>query len=194
MKKAFISLGAFCLVFLSFIFLVAAIGDVDSGAVENLSSSDRNVLVDEFITKATDEYENFKSVVGGDKYREWYIGGVDNAPWCATFISYIANETGILNVAIPKFQSCDAGVMWFSAKHQYHNTPNYGGAYDEPSKGDIIFFSQVHDKNDSTHVGIVLSCKNGIVSTIEGNSGNQIKMKSYAIDNKYIIGYAIPNY
>ncbi len=194
MKKLIISATAFCFVFIMFIFLVAVIGDESDSSIEKTTNNCNSSLVENFIEYATSEYETCGSVLGGDKYREWYIGRIDYEPWCATFVSYIAAKTGILYTVIPKFQSCDAGVRWFSENDQYFNTTEYGGSYDEPSTGDIVFFSQVHDRNDSTHVGIVVSYENGEVTTIEGNSGNQIKMKSYNIGSKFIIGYACPDY
>ena len=47
-----------------------------------------------------------------------------------------------------------------------------------PSPGDIIFFdwgAGVH------HVGIVVNVENGKVNTIEGNSGNAVRRRSYRI-------------
>ena len=40
--------------------------------------------------------ENELGTVGGSKYREWYIGAADGAEWCATFVSWCANEVGLL--------------------------------------------------------------------------------------------------
>lgn len=194
MKKIVISTGVFGFVFLAFIFLVAALGEEDTNTINDSINTYNGTSLEDFIENAKYEFKDYSGVVGGDKYREWYTGNIDNEPWCATFVSYIAAKTGILDTVIPKFQSCDAGVKWFSENDEYFNTTAYDGYYDEPSTGDIIFFSQVHDKNDSTHVGIVISYEDGLITTIEGNSGNRIKMKSYRTDSRYIIGYAVPDY
>ena len=191
-KKTGIAIMAVLMFFLSSLFLVAALFEDEKS--NNHESYYGNSLIDRFVGNAQNEYEENVGVTGGDKYREWYTGTADNAPWCATFVSYIANKTGIIETVIPKFQSCDMGVSLFESNDSFFYTSNYGGDYDEPDKGDIIFFSDGHDINDSTHVGIVSGYDNGVVSTIEGNSGNQIKTKTYANDSMYIIGYGVPDY
>ena len=62
--------------------------------------------------------------------------------------------------------------------------------------GDIIFFDWA-DSNDgiADHVGIVEKTEDGIVYTIEGNSGGDIcKQKSYDINSNLILGYGTPIY
>ena len=39
----------------------------------------------------------------------------------------VLDQAGILNTAIPKFQSCDAGVKWFKDKNQFDYVSRYGG-------------------------------------------------------------------
>lgn len=41
------------------------------------------------------------------------------------------------------------------------------------------------------HVGIVESVKKGNVNTIEGNSGDAVKRRSYPIGNNEIYGYGV---
>src|SRR3712207_8950822 len=38
------------------------------------------------------------------KYGAWY--GLDGNSWCAMFVSWCANEAGILNRTVPKYASC----------------------------------------------------------------------------------------
>ena len=46
------------------------------------------------------------------KYGNWY--GLPNQPWCAMFISWCANRSGIPTNIIPKFASCTQGFKLFS--------------------------------------------------------------------------------
>ena len=62
-----------------------------------------------------------------------------------------------------------------------------------PQAGDIIFFDWNGD-NWSDHVGIVISSNGSTVETVEGNSGNAVKRKTYNINSYSIMGYGIPNY
>ena len=52
--------------------------------------------------------------VGGEPYWSWY-GFKSRVEWCATFVSWCANECGYIEAGIiPKFAGCQAeGVEWF---------------------------------------------------------------------------------
>ncbi len=57
----------------------------------------------------------------------------------------------------------------------------------------IIFFDWESD-GESEHVGIVEKVENGIVYTIEGNSGDSCRINQYFIGNYQILGYSVPQY
>ena len=57
-----------------------------------------------------------------------------------------------------------------------------------PSPCAIIFFDWEHD-GTCDHVGIVERCDGTTVYTIEGNSGDAVKERSYAISSDSIMGY-----
>ena len=46
----------------------------------------------------------------------------------------------------------------------------------------------------SDHMGIVEKCENGIVYTIEGNSGDSCRQRQYSVGYYEILGYGIPAY
>lgn len=47
-------------------------------------------------------------------YWRWY-GFDDRVEWCASFVSWCANECGYIEKGtIPKFAGCDTGVTFFS--------------------------------------------------------------------------------
>ena len=50
------------------------------------------------------------------------------------------------------------------------------------------FFDWNHD-GTSDHVGIVEKCEGGRVYTIEGNSSDQVRQRTYAVDYGAIMGY-----
>ena len=62
-----------------------------------------------------------------------------------------------------------------------------------PTAGSIIFFDWDHD-GVSDHVGIVERCDGTTVYTIEGNSGDAVKERSYAISSNSIMGYGMVVY
>lgn len=128
--------------------------------------------------------------VGGQPYWSWY-GFESRVEWCATFVSWCANECGYIEKGIiPKFASCQyEGVDWFKACGLWQD-----GGY-IPKAGDIIFFDWA-DKHDgvSDHVGIVERVENGRVYTIEGNSSDSCKQRDYDINSTEIQGYGTPMY
>ena len=123
----------------------------------------------------------------GDTYWSWY-GFDSRVEWCACFVSWCAEQCGYLESGvIPKFSLCSDGVDWFHARGQFQDASYV------PAAGDIIFFDW---ENDGTidHVGIVESVTNGVVNTIEGNSGDKVARKSYNMGSNAIYGYGVPCY
>lgn len=132
--------------------------------------------------------------VGGQPYWSWY-GFNSRVEWCACFVSWCANECGYIDSGvIPKFAGCVNGVQWFKDRGQWQDR-NY-----EPSAGQIIFFdwdnkgSSGPQDGQSDHVGIVEKCENGIVYTIEGNSGDSCRQRQYPVGHYEILGYGVPAY
>jgi hypothetical protein len=116
-----------------------------------------------------------------------------NAAWCAVFVSFIANKDDVPTSVIPKFCNCDDGVKWFKKKDQYKLSKAYKGSY-VPKTDDIVFFSSDHTQTDSTHVGIVVAVTGNVLHTIEGNSRDAVRQRTYTLDDPYIIGYGVPAY
>ena len=142
----------------------------------------------EIVTVALSQVGN----VGGQPYWSWY-GFDGRVEWCACFVSWCANECGYIDSGvIPKFAGCANGVQWFKDRGQWQD-----GSF-EPSAGQIIFFdwdnkgSSGPQDGQSDHVGIVEKCENGIVYTIEGNSGDSCRQNQYPVGYYEILGYGIP--
>ncbi len=133
--------------------------------------------------------------VGGMPYWSWYGFG-SRVEWCACFVSWCANECGYIDIGvIPKFAGCVNGVNWFKERGQWAD-----GSF-EPAAGMIIFFdwdspngSSGPQDGLSDHVGIVEKVENGVVYTIEGNTGDSCARRSYPLGHYEILGYGIPAY
>ena len=124
---------------------------------------------------------------GGETYWRWY-GFEDHVDWCAIFVSWCADQAGMLETdSLPKYAVCDEGIRWFIKKGKWYSRRI------EPKAGMIIFFDW-DDDGVSEHTGIVEKCEDGIVYTIEGNSHDVCKRKWYAIGDKTIIGYGAAVY
>lgn len=119
---------------------------------------------------------------GGKPFWSWY-GFNYRVSWCACFVSWCENECGYIkkNLA-PKFAVTSDGANWFKKRGQWL------GKKETPDPGDIIYFDWEQDHfND--HVGIVAGVDDEYVYTIEGNSSDLCRVKSYEIGSKVILGY-----
>lgn len=124
---------------------------------------------------------------GGQPYWSWY-GFESRVEWCACFVSWCTEQCGYLESGIiPKYSLCSDGVNWFQRNGQWQ-----GRDY-EPTAGAIIFFDWEGD-GTIAHTGIVEKCENGTVYTIEGNSGDACRQRSYPVGSSVIYGYGIPAY
>lgn len=150
-----------------------------------------NYSDDQIVTVALTQIGN----VGGDPYWSWYGFG-SRVEWCACFVSWCANECGYIDTGvIPKYAGCVNGVQWFKDRGQWVD----GSA--EPAPGMIIFFdwdspdgSSGPQDGLSDHTGIVQKVENGIVYTVEGNSGDSVRQKQYSVGYYEILGYGVPQY
>ena len=124
---------------------------------------------------------------GGQPYWSWY-GFEGRVEWCACFVSWCADQCGYIESGlIPKFAGCVDGSNWFKDNGQWQDR-----SY-EPQAGDIIFFDWEGD-GETDHVGIVEKCENGVVYTVEGNSGDACRQRSYPVGSSVIYGYGLPAY
>jgi len=82
---------------------------------------------------------------------------------------------------------CSDGVNLFQRNGQWQDM-DY-----EPTAGAIIFFDWDGD-GIIDHTGIVEKCENSTVYTIEGNSGDACRQRSYPVGSSVIYGYGIPAY
>ena len=145
---------------------------------------------DQIVTVALTQIGN----VGGEPYWSWYGFG-SRVEWCACFVSWCANECGYIETGvIPKYAGCSNGVQWFKDRDEWID----GSA--EPVPGMIIFFdwdnkgSSGPQDGAADHTGIVEKVENGIVYTVEGNSGDSCRLNQYSIGHYEILGYGVPAY
>ena len=142
---------------------------------------------DAIVTVALSQVGN----IGGEPYWSWYGFG-SRVEWCACFVSWCANECGYIDTGVcPKFAGCGNGVQWFQERGQWL----YGST--EPAPGMVIFFDWDNkggsgpQDGEADHVGIVQKVGDGIIYTVEGNSGNLCRVNRYPIGHYEILGYGV---
>ncbi|MDY2938783.1 MAG: type IV secretory system conjugative DNA transfer family protein [Fusicatenibacter sp.] len=117
----------------------------------------------------------------------------NNSLWAAVLYGIGVNDDAIVVVALS--QVGNIGVQWFKDRGQWADNSI------EPTPGMIIFFDWDNSSGSSgpqdgqaDHVGIVEKCENGIVYTVEGNSGDSCRQRQYPVGYYQILGYGIPAY
>lgn len=123
--------------------------------------------------------------IGGETYWKWY-GFSSRVEWCACFVSWCANEAGLIEQGlVPKFSYCPDGIKWFRENGRWLDRRSM------PQAGYIVFFDWNLD-GTADHVGIVEKVEGNVIYTIEGNVNNECINKSYPLnlDISYIMGYS----
>ena len=130
--------------------------------------------------------------VGGEPYWSWY-GFSSRVEWCACFVSWCADQCGYIETGVcPKYAGCVNGVAWFKEHNQWVD------GSETPSPGMIIFYDWDSPNGESgpqdglsDHTGIVERAENGIVYTVEGNSGDSCRQRQYPVGYYEILGYGV---
>lgn len=160
-------------------------GSPDMGASEDLSGVDfingTRTGNPELVELAKRQVGN----VGGYPYWSWYGFG-SRVEWCACFVSWCYGQMGLSE---PRFAACQSqGIPWFQSHGQWG-----ARGYENIAPGDSIFFDWDLD-GSADHVGIVIGTDGSRVYTVEGNSGDACKIKSYDLNYECIKGYGLMNW
>ena len=141
---------------------------------------------------AKEEVGTKETGVNNVKYNDWYwaddpIKDGDSRPWCAAFVSWVANQAKVPTSIIPK------DALTTTA---YEFLVNKGGKVDnnkDARAGDIAYFSKSGQPADIYHTGIVVENKNGVIRTVEGNSSDMVADRNYVTGMKELL-IARPQY
>lgn len=155
-----------------------------------------NAQLDDKTANITGKYTKYAR----DLYEAGYYGGKDKNgfDWCCVFMDWIFWIAAEKNVeaatSVKPTNIYGAGVSWvkkeFVSRGRFDTTPKVG---------DQVIFKEYNTKLKqwvSAHTGLVIDvdASAGKIATIEGNSGNAVKQKSYKLSDSYIDGFCHPYY
>ena len=116
----------------------------------------------------------------------------DSDDWCDVFVTTIFQREGLSGL-IGRECGVERHIQIFKRLGIWNED---GGS--TPKAGDIITFNWDQDSQPNNgfadHIGIVESVSNGVIHTIEGNSNDQVRRKTYRIGHGNIRGFASPRY
>lgn len=112
-----------------------------------------------------------------------------NAAWCDAFVDWVIYKTcqhfGMGAETARNVLCGDFDDYTYNSVNIYKKAGRWSKT---PHKGDQIFFG------GSGHTGLVYKVSGGIVYTIEGNKGDEVRKCSYSVNSPTIIGYGRPRY
>lgn len=127
---------------------------------------------------------------GGQPY--WsYFGFQSRVSWCACFVNWCMRHTPSASPSYPTSANnayCPTLATHFQAIGQFADR-----TYTNLVPGDVIFFDY-KGQGEPHHVGIVIGRDDTTVYTVEGNSSDSVRVKSYPLGSAHIYGYGLMNY
>ncbi|MCL2662112.1 MAG: CHAP domain-containing protein [Oscillospiraceae bacterium] len=159
------------------------LGDMQEGSEHQ---SDIQRMIDAALSQVGYQERNRDGSVGNGnitQFGAWY--GMNGQPWCAMFVSWAADQAGILHNVVPRHASTSQGVAAYQERGLYAAS---GSGY-QPREGDSIYFQGPNGQ--IRHVGIVVAFDPGTqrVYTVEGNTNNAVRIRHYDLSSRQIHGF-----
>jgi peptidoglycan hydrolase-like protein with peptidoglycan-binding domain len=144
--------------------------------------------LESFVNTALGELGYVEGSNNDTKYGSWY--GMNNQPWCAMFVSWCANQSGVLqnssntNGLVPKYASVYLGMQWYQTQNRFGAKASY-----KPHYGDILFLKS----DGASHTAIVVGYEesSNTLCTVEGNFSDKVAVVCRYVDDTRITGYGI---
>lgn len=120
---------------------------------------------------------------GYTRYGAWY--GNPYGEWCAMFVSFCLNYTGIPKEVVPHHANCAGWVtqLWRKGLFVY-------AANADPKPGDLVFLGR---DTVATHVAIVcdVNAAKNELTLIQGNTDHVVSKAVFPLNSLGIIGYCV---
>lgn len=140
-------------------------------------------------------YNNYIKYAEGSWDNQFYGWDLQHQPWCDVFVDYCFTHAFTMEQgAAMTYQTVGRGSALCKTSAAYYK--NNGAYYSYPEVGDQIFF---YYSGDINHTGIVESVQGSgtnwtSVTTIEGNSNDQVSRNTYKKGNSILAGFGRPKW
>lgn len=119
----------------------------------------------------------------------YYNGNKNGYAWCDVFVDWCFFKAyGAVEGQRIQCQSGPLGAGCIYSAQYYQQKDRYDR---KPKVGDQVFFQT---GGQIGHTGIVVEVTDTTITTVEGNSSDQVKKNTYSRSNGYIAGYGHPLY
>lgn len=131
---------------------------------------------------------------GRDLFKAGYYNGNKNGfDWCDQFVDWCFYKL-CGNKDKAEYLECQTGNLGAGCGFSMGYYKKAGRFSKTPKVGDQIFFKYGNDNSAADHTGIVVKVTDTQIETIEGNTGSQVKRKTYSRSNSTILGYGHPRF
>ena len=119
----------------------------------------------------------------------YYNGDKCGYAWCDVFVDWLFYMLTGKDASKAQEIECQTGPYGAGCYYSAQYYKQAGRYYTSgPQAGDQIFFG------DFDHTGIIESVSGSTITTIEGNTSNQVARRTYNINNSYITGFGRPRF
>lgn len=118
----------------------------------------------------------------------YYNGNKNGYAWCDVFVDWCFYKAFGSSAQKIQCQSGDLGASCYYSKQYYQNQ---GRCDRNPKVGDQVFFTS---GGSISHTGLVTEVNGSTIKTVEGNSSDQVAIRSYSLSNSYVDSFGHPLY
>lgn len=132
---------------------------------------------------------------GRDLHKAGYYNGNKNGyPWCDQTVDWGFWKAADEDKETAEYIQCQSGPYGAGCGYSMQYYQDAGRFDKTPKVGDQIFFRYKGTKSGADHTGLVVAVTATTVTTIEGNSGDQVQKHTYSRNHPDIYGYGHPRY
>lgn len=121
----------------------------------------------------------------------YYNGSKNGYAWCDVFVDWCFFRLTEKNATKAQEIECQTGPLGASCLYSRQYYQQQGRLSTTPQPGDQVFFQQ---GGNIVHTGIVEAVNGNTITTIEGNSSDQVARRSYSLGNSYVKDFGHPKF
>ena len=123
----------------------------------------------------------------------YYNGNKNGYEWCDQFVDWCFYMACGKDKKTAEAMQCQTGNLGAGTGYSMGYYKAQGRLDMVPKVGDQLFF-RYSGTTGCDHTGLVVDVTDKQITTIEGNSNNQVRKRTYSRNEKSIIGYGHPKY
>lgn len=121
----------------------------------------------------------------------YYNGNKNGYAWCDVFVDWCFYQLAGRNAAKAQAIECQTGPLGAGCLYSRQYYQQQGRLFTTPQPGDQVFFQS---GGEISHTGIVETVNGNTITTIEGNTSDQVARRTYTLGNGYIKDFGRPKY